>query len=111
MNENGLASVEFSPAEFAERLDLPSGSTVVSAGMIWFDMLSGKGSNSVRVSYRLPAPQVVHLKRAPLEDRLRRLAAKWRSQARHPQRQHDTTEKALLDKHADELMTEVTKGA
>lgn len=42
-----------------------------------------------------------------LEGRLHRLAAKWRAQARHPQRRDKPGERALLDKHADELLGEL----
>lgn len=42
-----------------------------------------------------------------LEVRLQRLAAKWRSQARHPQRRGHPEERALLDRHADELLGEL----
>jgi hypothetical protein len=42
-------------------------------------------------------------------ENLRRLAAKWRSQARHPQRQDDPGARAMLNKHADELLIELLR--
>ena len=44
---------------------------------------------------------------AVLDGRLRQLAAKWRSQARHPQRHDKPAEQLLLHKHADELLGEL----
>jgi hypothetical protein len=108
MIEDGVR--EFSPAEFAERLGLPPGTTVTSIGMIWFDLLSGAANNIVRVRIRPgPAAAVSAVKQAPapLEDQLRRLAAKWYSQARHPQHQNQPEVRALLEKHADELLREL----
>jgi len=101
---------EFSFEEFTGRLGLPPGSAVTSVGMIWFDFNYGSGNNMVRVHYR-PGRLAVQRRLVPvpvpLEDRLRKLAAKWRSQSRHPMRRGKPGEAALLTKHADELMHEL----
>jgi hypothetical protein len=99
---------EFSTDEFAARLGLPPGSTVSSIGMIWFDLTSSAGNNLIRVRYR-PGPRTPlrMLVPAPLEDRLRRLAAKWNSQSRHPQRRNQPEVRELLEKHASELLSEL----
>jgi hypothetical protein len=104
--DDGSITQEFTTAEFAVRLGLPPGTVVTSIGMIWFDWINGQANNTVRVRYRpdmvvrplLPELQV------PLEHRLRRLAAKWRAQAHHPQRRDKPEESKLLGKHADELL-------
>lgn len=104
---------EMTHADFAAKLGLPPGTTVTSIGLVWFDRLSGSENNTVRVHYR-PDPKVRPLLpvpegQQPLEDRLRRLAVKWRSQARHPMRQttERATERTMLNKHADELTEEL----
>jgi hypothetical protein len=101
---------EFSPAEFAKRLSLPPGATVTSICLVWFDVLSSTGNNTVRVHYRAgraapPPLAVVH--ELSLETRLQRLVARWRSQSRHPQRRNQPEARELLAKHADELLREL----
>lgn len=100
-------AMEVSFEEFVRRLGLPPGSTVTSIGMIWFDLHYGSSGNKVRVHYRPGRAAPLKLVPASLEDRLRRLAAKWRSQSRHPMRQGKPDEAAMLARHADELMAEV----
>ena len=107
-DENLVTEVSFD--DFVQRLGLPPGSTVTSIGMIWFDLNYGSAGNRVRVHYRpgrSVSPVPLKLVAPPLEDRLRRLAAKWRSQSRHPMRRNKPEEAAMLVKHADELMAEV----
>lgn len=105
--DDGAHVQEFSTAEFVERLGLPPGALVTSIGMVWFDLMSGSGNNMVRIRYRAEKRPFPVLVPRPLEDRLRQLAAKWRSQARHPMRRAKPDEVAMLDKHADELMREL----
>lgn len=101
---------EFSTAEFAQRLGLPPGARVTSIGLIWFDLMSGTDNNTVRVRYRPGFTAGLASPSPSLEDRLRRLAAKWRSQARHPQRRFRPEEQELLSRHADELLKLVGGG-
>jgi hypothetical protein len=109
IDDDDIVLQEFTTPEFAARLGLPPGALIISVGMIWFDVLSDAENNTVRVRYRpnggaRPFPLLVEV---PLNDRLRRLAAKWRAQAKHPQRRNLPGEAKLLERHADELMREL----
>jgi hypothetical protein len=66
------------------------------------DTLVAEAEQGYDVS-RLAAANVHSL--PSVEERLRRLAAKWRSQAKHPQRRFRPEEQALLNQHADELLS------
>jgi len=46
-----------------------------------------------------------------LRPRLRKLRAKWISQARHPQRMNRPDERKMLEKHAAELTAELIRDA
>lgn len=110
VNEDASSIVEFSFGEFVQRMGLAPGSRITSIGMIWFDFNYGSGGNRVRVHYQPGRTQPLKLASSPLEDRLRRLATRWRSQSRHPMRQNQPDQVAMLVKHADELMAEVGPG-
>ena len=98
---------ELTTAEFARRLGLPPGATVTSIGLIWFDVMSGSENNTVRVRYRPGRVPLAVVRELSLEDRLRRLAARWRSQSRHPQRRNQPEVRELLMKHSDDLLREL----
>jgi hypothetical protein len=46
-----------------------------------------------------------------LEDRLTRLARKWRSQAMDPQNQNHLERREMLSRHADELLALLGEGS
>ena len=105
--EDGAIVQEFPVDKFAELLGLPPGATVTATAVAW-ETLAVR-SDVVRVCFR-PGPLTVvpdAEAREPLNSRLRKLAAKWNSQARHPQRRFKPEEAALLTKHASELLGEL----
>lgn len=88
----------FSFTEFGVKLGLPTGSEISQVEM--------DGSGMIRVGYVL-AETVSPSRQAPLDDRLRWLAGKWRSQAKHPQHVNRPEVRAVLASHADELLAEL----